>query len=1254
MREEELSRRRGEAPCHARTEDIRQLRANLALLLEIMPSAALEQPAPPPLPSPRVPPTPPSQPAPRAPPSQQPSPLQPSQPSPRPLSPRPPPPGGAATGEELRLCSHCDHRLLRQYFSNTQWEKGGAQRRCISCINNSKTCRTCRRVLGCNAFSANQWKRPSAISNVGAQCKECTELVVRGRKRQEQCTKLAISILRAAPGGTSSLSALMSELYEQLPASREFVKSLGGAQAWTRAVPGLAVKGTGADGLFVCDIGWKPDRSDGTAASSSPAAASTSAAAAASSSVAAAPTAKRLGSSPPSTSTPLAKRPCLPPPPSALPSASAHASLSAATFNVGRDETQPTTSKRTLPAEGSASAAAKRACPPGPPADVPSQAVPLPQQQPQPPPRPPLQQGPQPPQLPRSSPPPPLQIPPVPLQLAPPVVAGPATAAGPVSATSAYRLELEQLFDAIFPRVAPTSERELVKLVRKLISRAPQGRMHLSQLCQILYARAPASKAFIAQARGGRKWACDRAGLVCGQELGKQEALCYIGPPPPPAPKPPPVPKSLLPVHLTGTNCCVVTRKGFWKCLVCDKELPGGRVAPGSGNLLCTEIALGHINGARHQKQLVRLGLAKLMPRPLPAAVSGQSGATPHAPPTAAAPTPSEIAVAPGMKAAVALGFRATQAAAISAAHASVAMAAQTGPSKHAEALSGRATTFFSDGRTDASLSSLDAAINVLSGALGGSFAQGGLYPTLLAALYATRSLLRSYMACASADGARSLREARCLQASKDAQKAMVMAPDHPLPPYSLARAQLAVAATGVGPGGPSRSVALRGVAIQTLRRFATRPEQAGGSARSPAVAAVHVAVIDLIKELMDMQGAAAAALAPAPPPGPAPPAPAPAPASVPYFDGPRWNSAAKAPGAPAPLSGTAAAYLAQSQAAVAVSPVQAVELCHQRAVAAAMAISARAPGPASVPAAAPAGEARSPGKPAPPLEAAATAANADPQVDTDLTRIARRQKQIASLKNKPLYERYAREVPRSQRPQECPRTPDATQMTSKREFCEQIASWNAELLRYVYRPKAQNPKAGGPSAAAPPPPPPPLLPPPPPPPPTAPSRDAGDRRDLAGHRASDRQAEGELEASLPPRPCKYMAACRYRRTCSYHHRSRPMPDGRCVPNCACNSLTCELGHPLRSFGPSAEFASHPNFKTRLCLAYASGNCQHGASCSFAHGEGELRRPPAASRGPPPAVIAYRARRADGADLDDVEEGEVEEEDEADAFFSGL
>lgn len=66
--------------------------------------------------------------------------------------------------------------------------------------------------------------------------------------------------------------------------------------------------------------------------------------------------------------------------------------------------------------------------------------------------------------------------------------------------------------------------------------------------------------------------------------------------------------------------------------------------------------------------------------------------------------------------------------------------------------------------------------------------------------------------------------------------------------------------------------------------------------------------------------------------------------------------------------------------------------------------------------------------------------------------------------------------------------------------------------------------------------------------------------------------------------------------------------------------------------------AHHVRYKTQLCVRFSEGRCAHGASCNYAHGEGELRRmggggPP--NSGPGPDYGDFRGQkrhRMDGYD----------------------
>jgi len=64
----------------------------------------------------------------------------------------------------------------------------------------------------------------------------------------------------------------------------------------------------------------------------------------------------------------------------------------------------------------------------------------------------------------------------------------------------------------------------------------------------------------------------------------------------------------------------------------------------------------------------------------------------------------------------------------------------------------------------------------------------------------------------------------------------------------------------------------------------------------------------------------------------------------------------------------------------------------------------------------------------------------------TDPTRLAQRQKQVDYGKNTLAYERYAREVPRSERGKGCPWTPDIGEPNSKRAFDGKLKAWRRDL----------------------------------------------------------------------------------------------------------------------------------------------------------------------------------------------------------------
>ena len=44
-----------------------------------------------------------------------------------------------------------------------------------------------------------------------------------------------------------------------------------------------------------------------------------------------------------------------------------------------------------------------------------------------------------------------------------------------------------------------------------------------------------------------------------------------------------------------------------------------------------------------------------------------------------------------------------------------------------------------------------------------------------------------------------------------------------------------------------------------------------------------------------------------------------------------------------------------------------------------------------------------------------------------------------------------------------------------------------------------------------------------------------------------------------------------------------------------------------RDLTPAEVEQLHPAYKTRVCIQWRDGHCRHGAACTYAHGESELR-----------------------------------------------
>lgn len=138
------------------------------------------------------------------------------------------------------------------------------------------------------------------------------------------------------------------------------------------------------------------------------------------------------------------------------------------------------------------------------------------------------------------------------------------------------------------------------------------------------------------------------------------------------------------------------------------------------------------------------------------------------------------------------------------------------------------------------------------------------------------------------------------------------------------------------------------------------------------------------------------------------------------------------------------------------------------------------------------------------------------------------------------------------------------------------------------------------------------------------PSRGRGGRRMDGGRPMGHRGAPGGGEGW----PARHPGAFKTR-ICWHYIR------GRCY-----KGATCSFAHgeeELRAPGPPtnrtpALGVDSPLYKTRLCKHFRDGTCATGDACSFAHGEAELRDPPPPAVGPDgqpvngPGTAAYKTR----------------------------